>query len=109
MLDENHHQHKDKMKPRKQYALLALPIIATMGLVSCGSDKTQLNDAPVGKIDDSPAFIITNPDQFPNIAIRCYGVNGLYSTTRQGANGIIIVVNDPECGGNDKTSRVVER
>lgn len=70
--------------------------------VACGSDKTQLNDAPVGKIDDSPAFIMTNPDEFPNIAIRCYGVNGIYATTRTGANGIIIVTNDPMCNSGSK-------
>lgn len=71
-----------------------------VGLASCGSDKTQLDDAPVGVVDDSPAKILTGADSFPNIAVRCYGHNGIYTTTREGAGAIHIVANDPECGGD---------
>lgn len=89
-------------------ALLTL-LAGGLGLMACGSDKTQLNDAPVGKIDDRPAFVITNPDEFPNVAIHCYGVNGLYATTRTGAGALTIVVNDPQCGGDASKSAVVEK
>lgn len=77
-------------------------LAAALGLGAC-SKPTQLNDAPVGKIDDRPAFVITNPDEFPNVAIHCYGVNGIYATTRTGANGIVVVVRDPQCGGSGPT------
>lgn len=72
-------------------------VAATLVLASCGADNTQLDDAPVGQIDDTPSFIMTNVDQFPNIAFRCMGANGLYTTTREGAGALKIVVNDPEC------------
>lgn len=85
----------------RKILVAVVAVLGIVGLASCG-DKTQLNDAPVGKIDDSPAFIMTNPDQFPNIAFRCLGVNGIYATTRTGANGIIVVTNDPQCGSGAK-------
>lgn len=84
---------------------IAIAAIATLGLAACSRDE-QLDDAPVGQIDDTPSFIMTNVDQFPNIAFRCYGVNGIYTTTREAAGAITIVANDPQCGGDPQFTAV---
>lgn len=88
--------------------LLALAALVTFGTVAaaCGSDNTQLDDAPVGVVDDTPSFIMTNVDSFPNVAFRCLGVNGIYTTTREAAGAITIVANDPQCGGNPQYTAV---
>lgn len=80
-----------------------LVVAAVAGLValSACSDNTQLNDAPVGIVDDSPSFVLTNVDDFPNIAIRCFGENGIYTTTRDYGDAITIIVSDPECADGE--------
>lgn len=78
----------------------ALCGVAGLTLISCGKDKPQLIDAPTGEVDDSPVKVLTNVDTFPNIAVKCYGVNGIYTTTRDGAAALHIVANDPQCGGD---------
>lgn len=74
-----------------------LLVAATLAVSACAADEQQLNDAPLGQMDDSPQFVMTNLDQFPNVAFRCFGANGIYTTTREAAGAITIVVNDPEC------------
>lgn len=85
----------------KARILLAALAVASFSLAACGDQNEQLDDAPVGQIDDAPVFVITNVDQFPNVAVRCYGANGIYTTTREAAGAITIVVNDPECPDYD--------
>lgn len=80
-------------------------VVLAMGLFAACGKQTQLNDAPVGKIDDSPTFVMTNADKFPNVAFRCFGVNGIYTTTRD-YDALTIVANDPKCGG-DPTHTVI--
>lgn len=86
---------------KKHYPLIAFGLV--MGLAvftaACSEDE-QLDDAPVGVIDDSPSFVMTNVDQFPNIAVRCYEGNGLYTTTRD-YNALTIIVGDPACEDGD--------
>lgn len=79
---------------------------AVLAFAACGPDATQLDDAPVGQLDDAPVFVLTNPDGFLNVGIRCYGKNGLYMTTSS-EKALTIVVDDPECGGNGKSSAEV--
>jgi hypothetical protein len=78
--------------------------VTAITLTACGKNEA-FDDAPVGVIDDSPSKILTNADQFPNIAVRCYGVNGIYTTTRD-YDAITIVTNDPECGGDPTKTAV---
>lgn len=79
-----------------------------LGLTACGDDNTQLDDATVGVVDDTPQFVMTNLDGFPNVAFRCFegpdvtdGVpTGVYTTTRETDN-LKLVINDPQCPGYD--------
>jgi hypothetical protein len=88
--------------------LLAVAGTGALLLGACGSDNNQLDDAPVGEIDDSPQFVMTNLDGFPNIGFRCFSgpdvegtlPTGIYTTTRDNDN-FKIVVNDPQCPGYD--------
>lgn len=81
-------------------------------LVGCGADAGRgVGDAGVNKDKVSQilpnqgqigqlsgqANIISFPDQFANVAFRCNGVDGVYSTTRAAAP--VIVPNDPQCKG----------
>lgn len=72
-------------------------LVCAIVIVSCGSDQTQLDDAPTGVVDDSPANILLNADSFPNVAVLCYKGNGIYTTTRDGGDAITIISNDPAC------------
>lgn len=83
-------------------AIVGLSVIAA----ACTEDDQQLDDAPLGQMDDSPVFIMTNVDKFPNVAVRCYfpagavAPNGIYTTTRAASSAAMrIVVNDPTCEG----------
>ncbi len=83
--------------------LACLAVGLTVTLAACGPDGTQLDDAPVGIVDDTPQFVMTNLDGFPNVAVRCYGGNGIYTTTREYGDAITIIVADPECVDGDPT------
>lgn len=76
-------------------ALAALAAVATTGACSSFNDSRGRGDAPVSKYDDSPARVINMPDKFANVAFKCMGVNGIYSTTRAAAP--VVIANDPEC------------
>lgn len=78
--------------------------LATLSLAACANNE-GLDDAPVGQVDDAPVLVLTNVDEFPNVAVRCYGVNGVYTTTRD-YDAITIVANDPECGGDPALTAV---
>lgn len=81
-------------------ARLAVLALAAVAVGACGDDD-QLDDAPVGVIDDAPVFVMTNADEFPNVAVRCFGGNGIYTTTRDYGDAVNIVVDDPECADGD--------
>jgi hypothetical protein len=70
---------------------------AALTLAACGSDQTQFDDAPVGVVDDQPQFVMTNLDGFPNIAFRCVGNHGFYTTTRAYGDAVNVIENDPNC------------
>lgn len=84
---------------KKPLILAAVGGLALLTLAAC-SEGDQLSDAPVGIIDDSPVFVMTNADQFPNIAVRCYEGNALYTTTRD-YDSLTIIVDDPVCVDGD--------
>jgi hypothetical protein len=78
------------MKKILLIGLLALPLAA------CG------NDADPGTRDTGAAKARINmPDNFPTVAHKCYGTNGVYVTNSAEASpgGLYVVQNDPECGG----------
>lgn len=80
-----------------RFLVLAV-LIGTLALGGCASAKRGLRDSPVepaAKQNNAPAHIITMPNHFENVAFKCDGHNGIYSTTRQAAP--VIVPNDPNC------------
>lgn len=90
------------MKISKRHKLALVCGIVAVGLVtgagSCEDDYNEqrgLGDAPVGKANDSPAYIVNMPNGYMNVAIRCVGGNGIYGHTREAAPTVI--PNDPLC------------
>lgn len=74
-------------------------IVLTIGLliVSGCSHHPALKDAPITGTDLSGAHIVNMPDEFPNVAWKCAGVNGLYVNTRSAGVNFIVITNDPNC------------
>ena len=72
-----------------------MALVVGLVLTSCSSDTRGTGDAPVGPYDDSPARIVNFPNNFANVAFKCLGHNGIYSSTREAPP--VIIVNDPEC------------
>lgn len=87
------------MTRRKTTTVLALAATA-LGATACDTNE-QLDDAPVGIIDDSPTFVITNADQFPNLAIRCYEGALIVTTTRDYGDAVNIVPEFAPCDDGD--------
>ncbi len=76
------------------FALLA--VLAT----GCESRKSARGrgDAPVGPVNTAPGAVMEMPDQFPNVAVKCQGPNGVYVVSDDGASAQV-VPNDPNCRG----------
>jgi hypothetical protein len=87
------------MKKIIPIALLAL------GLTGCGAvdsyQESQGNaDAPITRTERDGWVVLASPDQFPNIAFRCFGPNGLYNpktSEKDTSRQVVIVPNDPQC------------
>lgn len=84
----------------KKQTIIALALVLGAGAVAACGDNDQLDDAPVGIIDDTPVFVMTNADAFPNIAVKCYEGSALYTTTRD-YDSLTIVQDDPACVDGD--------
>ncbi|MCU0270468.1 MAG: hypothetical protein MUF83_17720 [Acidimicrobiales bacterium] len=85
---------------RRRHVIIASTAALGVGVVlgvGCSeyNDERGRGDAPIGKFNDSPAYVVNMPDQFHNIAIRCVGGNGIYAHTREAAPTVI--VDDPLC------------
>lgn len=70
-------------------------ILSTILVAGCGASATS--DAPTKSTDMSGADIVNMPDEFPNIAFKCLGANGIYVNTRTGGVNMIVVENDTNC------------
>lgn len=80
----------------KKLLIVAAMAVALVGCSQGEYGRTHgIRDAPVGNQDDTAAFIINFPDQFENVAFKCHGVDGIYTTTRQAPP--VVIVNDPAC------------
>lgn len=83
----------------KRLALVALALV----LAGCGQDYKEsqgINDAPIARTDNAGWVVLSAPDQFPNIAFRCMGPNGIYNprlASKDSARTITVVPNDPQC------------
>lgn len=83
----------------KRFAICVSVATVTSGaivLASC-SHHPALKDAPAKSTDVSGAAIVNMPDQFPNVAWKCAGVNGIYVNTRVAGVNLVVVINDPNC------------
>ena len=69
-------------------------LLALVPIAACSHGGSR-DDAPVGPVDDSPAYIVNMPDKYHNFSIKCIGGNGLYAHTRAAAP--VVVVDDPLC------------
>lgn len=102
-------------RTRNLLAAAAFTLVTAGTVAACTQDDQQLDDAPLGQMDDSPQKVLTNLDQFPNVAIRCYFPEGavapigIYTTTREASSAAMrLVVNDPTCEGyNPEVATVV--
>jgi len=76
-------------------AAAAVAGVALLGACNSWKEDRGVGDAPVGKSNDSAAYVINMPDTFMNLAWRCVGENGIYTHTREAAP--VIVPADPNC------------
>jgi hypothetical protein len=77
-------------------ATLWVTLAAALTLGSCGDDPDSRDDLPEERVDVDMegANVVAFPDRYPNVAWRCAGHNGLYTTTNR---VLLIVVNDRNC------------
>jgi hypothetical protein len=68
---------------KKALTALAATLTVVVLLTASSCDEKGLGDAPVGKQDDRPAYIVNFPDTFANVAIKCANGLGIISTTRE--------------------------
>lgn len=75
--------------------------VLLLALAGCSdwNDDRGRGDAPVGNKDDTEADVINMPDRFANVAFKCYGTTGIYTSTRPMA--FQVIKEDPNCVGND--------
>lgn len=81
--------------------LRTLAISATLTFGAAGCTSEALDDAPVGTIDDSPVFVVTNADQFPNLAMSCYEGALIITTTREYGDAVNVVPDFKGCADGD--------
>lgn len=86
--------------------LAALAVVLTALLfVACSSDPNQTTfgetgqDAGVSRRDDSPAVVINFPNGYSNVAFKCNGTTGVYSTKNDNGRAVAAVANDGACVG----------
>jgi hypothetical protein len=80
----------------KRTFLIFLLVVAVF-IVGCSNDGEGRGDGPVGRYDDSPAYIINMPDSFMNVAIKCDPAGyRIYTHTREAAP---VVIADESCVG----------
>lgn len=94
---------------KKSHLIAGVAAAATLVTAASSCENEQFRDAPVGVVDDVPQFVMTNLDGFPNIAFRCLGPNGIYTTTRDYGDGLTIVTNDPVCENQEALDFAADR
>lgn len=81
-------------------ALMCLLVILATGCSEYNDDRGR-GDAPVQNRegDDKPAVVINFPDNFANVAIKCYKGTAVISTTREAP--VQIVPDSVMCNGDN--------
>lgn len=82
-------------RTRVAAALASLSLVAVVAgcTVDRGGRKDLPNDNQV--LDESDAQIFLFPDRYPNVAHKCDGETGIWTTT---GRDVWIVYSDPKCG-----------
>lgn len=72
----------------------AIAVAVSIGLSACGADAD-----PGTRDTGSAKARINMPDNFPTVAHKCYGPNGVYAsnTSEKGNGSIYVVTDDPQC------------
>lgn len=74
-------------------------VLAVAGvLFGCDDDRGARKDLPNNNqtLDDSQATVYLFPDKYPNLAHKCDGTTGMWTTTDR---GVWIIYDDVLCGG----------
>ena len=78
--------------------------LAVIVLAACSDTPNVKRD-----IEDEEADLVVVPwtlyvnyDDHPNVAARCDGTTRLYTTTRIGADGLVVVPDHPLCQSGDR-------
>lgn len=89
------------MRVKQTLVSVGIATALATSVIGCtqGSYGTShgIKDAPINTkgTDNSPATIINFPDGYENVAFKCHGLVGVYTTTRVAAP--VVVLNDPNC------------
>ena len=99
---------------RQLLTILAVMMVGVaLVIVLSGCSPDSKGDAPEPTPDSivngTSTQVIRMPDGFRNVAVTCYGTNGVYVTSRGTfqtgskdfvplASGLFVVPNDPHCG-----------
>lgn len=78
---------------------VAAAVAGTLTLTGCSKIVEPFNDAPIERKDDSPAVVLSMPDGFSNIAVKCEGPNRVYTIYHGDSpyGAIAVAPNDPRC------------
>lgn len=85
---------------RNTVAVLAAAVL--LALAGCGATHSDAPDPVSGDVvDGTHAHVIREPDGFRNVSFSCFGVDGVYVTSRGAASdlasSVAVVPNDPQC------------
>ena len=83
-------------------AVWPLLAVAASGLlfVACGSEPEELNDAPRDNAPVANATVIAMPDEFSNVAAKCFGTDMIYTARNTGTppgRAVAVSPNHPWC------------
>lgn len=84
----------------------AIAMLAATGLMFAACTPDAKTDSPVGDVDNREARIISMPDDFANISIKCDGTTGIYVTTRDAGVNFILILDDPKCDGDPERTQI---
>jgi hypothetical protein len=82
-------------------------IVGLGALTACGdgepNSRTDVSEDDIA-VNIAGVNVEAMPDRYPNVAWRCAGRNGLYTTTDR---LLYIVVMDPNCGAENRATEVI--
>lgn len=91
----------------KRKLIWAIPALAlALGLSACGEEQNDSGriDVPAGD-----AFVIAMPDEYTNVAARCFGTDMLYAARNTNGRAVAVSPNHPWCADGVLTSEEQDR